>query len=98
MIEKASDKSNETGNNGIRCHIVDDSDLPKTGRKIELIGRVFSHVKSKGIFAFKGLFLGYHDGKSFFALDFSLHGEQGKNKAKPYSRRGKWHLLLTTDL
>ncbi|MHB1108570.1 MAG: hypothetical protein ACYCZ2_19610 [Lutibacter sp.] len=58
LIEKASDKSNETGNNGIRCLIVDDSDLPKTGRKIELIGRVFSHVKSKSILAFKRLVFG----------------------------------------
>ena len=27
----------------------------------------------------KALMLGYHDGKSFFALDFSLHGEAGKD-------------------
>jgi hypothetical protein len=27
---------------------------------------------------FKGLFLGFHDGKSFLGLDFSLHGEKGK--------------------
>lgn len=84
LIGRASAKSNGTGNNGIRCLIVDDSDLPKTGRRIELVGRVFSHVTGKSILAFKGLFLGYHDGKSFFALDFSLHGEQGKNKARPY--------------
>jgi hypothetical protein len=29
-------------------------------------------------YGFKGLFLGYHDDKSFFSLDFSLHGEKGK--------------------
>jgi predicted nucleic acid-binding Zn finger protein len=28
--------------------------------------------------------MGYHDGKSFFSLDFSLHGEKGKNQNKPY--------------
>lgn len=28
--------------------------------------------------------MGYHDGKSFFSLDFSLHGEKGKNQKKPY--------------
>jgi len=28
--------------------------------------------------------MGYYDGKSFFSLDFSLHGEKGKNKNKPY--------------
>jgi hypothetical protein len=28
--------------------------------------------------------MGYHDGKSFFSLDFSFHGEKGKNEKKPY--------------
>ncbi|MFH2143172.1 MAG: transposase [Bacteroidota bacterium] len=67
-----------------KCLIIDDTDLPKTGMKIELIGKVFSHVTQKSLLAFKGLFMGYHDGTSFFALDFSLHGEKGKNKKKPY--------------
>ncbi|MDR2653227.1 MAG: hypothetical protein LBC68_13125, partial [Prevotellaceae bacterium] len=30
------------------------------------------------------LFLGYHDGTGFFGLDFSLHGEKGKDKNKPF--------------
>ena len=67
-----------------RCLIVDDTDLPKTGRFIELIGRIYSHVSHRSILAFKGLFMVYHDGKSLFALDFSLHGELGKNKKKPF--------------
>jgi hypothetical protein len=84
LIRKTSDRSG-TGNSTVpRCLIVDDTDLPKTGKRIELIGKVFSHVTRQSILAFKGLFLGYHDGKSFFALDFSLHGEEGKNKKKPY--------------
>lgn len=73
LIGKTSDKSKDKENKQLRCLIIDDSDLPKTGRRIELIGRVFSHVSNKSILAFKGLFMGYHDGKSFFALDFSLH-------------------------
>ena len=72
-----------------RCLIIDDTDLPKTGRKIEMIGRIFSHVTGKSILGFKGLFMGYHDGKSFFALDFSLHGEKGKNKKKPFGLTSK---------
>lgn len=67
-----------------RCLIVDDTDLPKTGRFIELIGKVYSHVSHRSILAFKGLFMAYHDGKSLFALDFSLHGEPGKNKKRPF--------------
>ena len=84
LIGKTATKSDVQTDTQPRCLIVDDSDLPKTGRRIELIGKVFSHVTSRGILGFKGLFLGYHDGKSFFALDFSLHGEQGKNQKKPY--------------
>lgn len=67
-----------------RCLIVDDTDLPKTGRKIELIGKIYSHVTHTANVGFKGLFMGLHDGKSFFSLDFSLHGEKGKNQNKPY--------------
>jgi len=67
-----------------RCLIIDDTDLPKTGRRIEPIGKIFSHVTHTTKLGFKGLFMGYHDGKSFFSLDFSLHGEKGKNQSKPY--------------
>jgi len=66
------------------CLIIDDTDLPKTGRKIELIGKIFLHVTQTSNLRFKGLFLGYHDGENFFSLDFSLHGEKGKNQNKPY--------------
>lgn len=79
QVERSSEKPS-----GERCLIVDDTDLPKTGRRIELIGKVFSHVTHSSILAFKGLFLGYHDGTSFFGLDFSLHGEKGKNAKRPY--------------
>ena len=67
-----------------RCLIVDDTDLPKTGKCMELIGKVFSHVTHVYKLGFKGLFLGYHDGTCFTGLDFSLHGEKGKNKKRPY--------------
>jgi len=69
---------------GYKCLIADDTDLPKTGRSIELIGRIWSHVTNSSKLGFKGLFLGYHDGKSFFGIDFSLHGEKGKNEKKPF--------------
>ena len=68
----------------VRCLIADDTDLPKKGRCFELLSRIYSHVSHTYNYGFKGLFLGYHDGKSFFGLDFSLHGEKGKEKTKPY--------------
>ncbi len=83
LIRLAKSRSTE-GPTGLRCLIADDTDLPKTGRRIELIGRIWSHVSNSSILGFKGLILGYHDGKSFFGLDFSLHGEKGKNEKKPF--------------
>jgi hypothetical protein len=83
LIRLVTSRSSEEPN-GLKCLIADDTDLPKTGRRIELIGRIWSHVSNSSILGFKGLFLGYHDGKSFFSLDFSLHGEKGKNEKKPY--------------
>ncbi len=67
-----------------RCLIIDDTDLHKTGRHIEFLGRIFSHVTKTSILGFKGLVMAYHDGKSLFALDASLHCEKGKNKKKPF--------------
>jgi hypothetical protein len=84
IINKTKGCNTDQDNKPPSCLIIDDTDLPKTGRKIEMIGRIFSHVTGKSILGFKGLFMGYHDGKSFFALDFSLHGEKGKNTKKPY--------------
>lgn len=64
---------------GPTCLIADDSDLPKTGRRMELIGKVFSHVSHSMILGFKMLTLAYSDGKTLLPVDFSLHGEKGKN-------------------
>jgi len=82
LIKQVATKTEQ--NSTPRCLIIDDTDLPKTGRFIELIGKIYTHVSHRSILAFKGLFVAYHDGKSLFALDFSLHGEQGKNKKRPY--------------
>lgn len=83
LIKKSEQHDDEPSQNP-RCLIIDDTDFPKTGKCFELIGKVFSHVTHKHILGFKALFLGYSDGKSFFSLDFSLHGEKGKNEKKPY--------------
>lgn len=83
LIRKVQ-KGSDSENSNPRCLIIDDTDLPKTGRRIELVSKIYSHVSHSFNVGFKGLFMGYHDGKSIFSLDFSLHGEKGKNKNKPY--------------
>lgn len=80
LLGKAMDKDNEVSVELPRCLIVDDTDLPKTGRHIELIGNVFSHVTQKSVLAFKGLFMGYHDGKSFFVMDFPYMVKKEKTR------------------
>jgi hypothetical protein len=88
IIAKAQSSQESQGQDrnthSTRCLIVDDTDIPKAGRRIEMIGKIFSHVTGKSILGFKGLFMGYHDGKSFYTLDFSFHGEKGKNEKKPF--------------
>ena len=88
LINEVSKRDDKQGSN-LRCLIADDTDLPKKGMCIELIGRIFSHVTHTSKLGFKGLFLAYHDGKSLFGLDFTLSGEKGQNKKKPYGLTSK---------
>src|SRR5690625_3208040 len=61
------------------CFIADDSDIPKTVRYIELIGRIFSHVTGKFPLGFKSMNLSYWSGSHLLHVDFSYHKEKGKN-------------------
>lgn len=61
------------------CLMVDDTDFPKTGRRMERIGRVHSHLEHKAILGYKALFLGITDGISQMTLDFAVLGEKGRN-------------------
>lgn len=62
--------------------IADDTDLPKTGMRIEMIGKVFSHVRQKCILGYKALVMCWSDGRTQFATDMSLNGEKGKIDGK----------------
>lgn len=71
------------------CLMIGDTDFPKTGKRIENIGRVYSHLEHKCILGFKALFLGLTDGVSQMLLDFALIGEKGNfgMSTKELSRR-----------
>ena len=84
LLKKVS-RSSETQNDRPVCLIIDDTDAPKSGRKCELIGKVFSHIEHKTILGYKCLTLLYTDGLSQLMLDFSLHGEEGR---KPDRKQG----------
>lgn len=66
------------------CFIADDTVLPKRGKTIEGIGKVFDHKDHGYKLGFKGLFLSFCDGKSFLPIDFSLHSEKGKREDMPF--------------
>lgn len=84
LIHKVEKQSTTAIESAPHCIIVDATDLSKTGRHFEFIGKIFSHVTHSSKLGYKALFMGYHDGKSFFSLDFSFHGEKGKNEKKPF--------------
>lgn len=74
------------------CLILDDTDHEKTGRTIEKIGRVHSHLAHKAVLGFKCLCMAVTDGVSQILLDFDIIGEKGKNgnygmSAKELERR-----------
>jgi hypothetical protein len=84
ILRNKDKKSNEPV-----CLIIDDTDLPKTGTKIENMGRIFSHVTHSTMLGFKALFLCRTDGKTQTVLDFSLHGEEGSRPEKPFGMTKK---------
>ncbi|MDO9152385.1 MAG: transposase, partial [Paludibacter sp.] len=63
----------------IRCYIIDDTLIEKTGKLIEGVTKVFDHVTQKSVLGLKMLVLGYWDGMNFLGVDFSAHHELGKN-------------------
>ena len=74
------------------CLILDDTDHKKTGRTIEKIGRVHSHLAHKAVLGFKCLCMAVTDGVSQMLLDFAIVGEKGENgnygmSAKELKRR-----------
>ncbi len=74
------------------CLIPDDTDHEKTGRTIEKIGRVHSHIAHKAVLGFKCLCMAVTDGFSRILLDFAIVGEKGKKgnygmSAKELKRR-----------
>ncbi|MCZ2443307.1 MAG: transposase, partial [Flavobacteriales bacterium] len=79
LIAKHTDGS-EKGKN--RYLIVDDTMIEKSGKKIELIGKVFDHSAHAYNLGMKVLSLGLWEGKNFLPVDFSIHNEAGKNKKR----------------
>ena len=65
------------------CLIIDDTDFEKKGKRIECIGRIWSHLHHRSILGFKCVTMCFWTGKQLLGLDFTLGCEQGKNKKIP---------------
>ena len=82
FIRIAQQKSidNEDKNQTPKMLIVDDTELEKSGKKTELIGKVFNHCTHTYSLGMKVLTLAFWDGKSILPIDFSIHNEPGKKQ------------------
>ncbi len=89
QIRKKIKKSGNKDESSPTCLIIDDTDLIKTGKFIEHVSRIWSHIAHRSMLGFKGLFLGYWDSKTFIGINFSLHKEKGNNKKYPYGLKKK---------
>jgi hypothetical protein len=67
-----------------KCLIFDDTEIAKTGKVIEGVSKVHSHVTQRFIFGYKLLVAGYWNGSVFIPVDFSFHRENKNNLKKKY--------------
>lgn len=72
----------------VPCLIVDDTDVPKKGKFIEMIGKIFSHTGRNYKLGFKSLNLCYWTGKTIINLDYSLHVEKRKDGNQGLTKKG----------
>lgn len=69
---------------GEKYLIFDDTEIEKTGKTIEGISKIHSHVSGRYFLGFKLLVAGYWDGDVLIPIDFSFHRESKNNKIKRY--------------
>ena len=76
----------ETDEKALKCFILDDSDIEKSGKTFEGLSKIYSHKEHRCLFGFKLLLLCYWDGKSLIPCGLSLHRE---SKEKEYGLNKK---------
>lgn len=88
--QRAKDKAdNDKKRESPKCLVLDDTDLGKTGKFIEGVSKIWSHVVGRHILGFKLNVLTYFDGFSTLVVDFTLHRERGKNQKMKYGLKPK---------
>jgi len=64
----------------VRCFVIDDTDIEKSGKTFEGLSKMHSHKEHRYLFGFKLLLLCYWDGKSLIPCGLSLHRESKKHE------------------
>lgn len=85
---KLEDKFTSSQNTD-KCLIFDDTEIGKTGKHIEGVSKIHSHVSQSYIFGYKLLVAGYWNGSVFIPIDFSFHRESKNSKKGKYGLRIK---------
>jgi hypothetical protein len=70
----------ESDKKSVKCFVIDDTDIEKSGKTFEGISKIFSHVTHSFHFGYKMLTLCFWDGKSLVPCCLSLHRESRKNE------------------
>lgn len=70
----------ESDKKPVKCFVMDDTDIEKSGKTFEGISKIFSHVTHSFSFGCKMLTLCYRDGKSPVRCCLSLHRESRKKE------------------
>ena len=70
----------EVDDKSVKCFVIDDTDIEKSGKTFEGISTIYSHKKAHYLFGFKLLLLSYWDGKSLIPCSLSLHRENKKHE------------------
>jgi hypothetical protein len=76
---KCVSSKGEADEKAIKCFVIDDTDIEKSGKTFEGISKIYSHKEHIYLFGFKLLLLCYWDGKSLIPCALSLHRENKKN-------------------
>jgi hypothetical protein len=63
----------------VKCFVIDDTDIEKSGKTFEGISKIFNHVTRSFGFGYKMLTLCFWDGKSLIPCALSLHRESKKS-------------------
>jgi len=91
MLKTIESRQFEADNqsNAPKAFVFDDTVLPKTGKAIEGISRIWDHVIHVSVLGFQLLVMGYYDGTMFMPINFSIHRSKGKNKNQPFGLKPK---------